>query len=262
MRGVSRKRGLKFLSMVGKCHPGTRKKNGKCLPIKLKKAPQCGPDDEHCLLDNATLPEYKKQELRKKYLRPKYPSEWKDDPDMWLSNFDIEAVMRQYEEADKSFKFLGILPIDFSAPSPYVKDKLQCLHPEICTLNLKEEHAKGIRNIGIVFNLDPHNKGGSHWMGLFICLKDIKKPWVAYFDSYGYETPPMISRFMRSLKLQNPDIKLMYNARRFQYGGTECGMYSMYFIIMMLAGIPFRKFCRSPVPDGAMLELRKKLFTK
>ena len=248
------------LASVNKCHPGNTRK-GKCLPIKLAETPQCKSDDEHCRLDHTSIPDEEKRRLRKEYLRPRYPSEWLNDPDMWLSNYDIEAVMKQYTDARKDFKFLGVLPIDFSAQDPYKKDLVQCLHPEICSLNLQTEYKNGIRQIGMVFNLDPHYKGGSHWVGLFICIKNINKPWVAYFDSYGYETPKLIARFMKSLKLQAKNIKLMYNARRFQFSATECGMYSLYFLIMMLNGMSFKNFCHHPVPDGSMLKLRHILFS-
>jgi hypothetical protein len=39
-------------------------------------------------------------------------------------------------------------------------------------------------------------------------------------------------------------------------------MYSLYFIICMLHGIPFAQFCKDSVPDVFMLELRKVLFAK
>jgi hypothetical protein len=65
---------------------------------------------------------------------------------------------------------------------------------------------------------------------------------------------------MKSLKLQAPAIQLGFNARRFQRSSTECGMYSLYFIICMIHGIPFDQFCKDAVPDEFMLELRKVLF--
>lgn len=248
---------------IGRCNPNTTRKR-KCLPIKLPKVKGCAATDEHCRLDAARIPDEKKRQLRKQYLRPRYPKEWEADPDMWLSNFEIDAVLKQYEEADPSFLYMGTLPIDFSAPDPYKADKQHptCLHPEICSLDLMKEHARGKTQIAAVFNLDPHFKSGSHWIALFISTKNLKEPWAAYFDSYGMETPPLIARLMRSFTLQVPNIKLMYNARRFQYSDSECGMYSLYFILKMLSGMPFKRFCKHAVPDGEMLRLRHVLFSK
>jgi hypothetical protein len=267
-----------------KCNPGvTRKSRNKCLPQKVYSAISkqvgiqtpnndnqtifesvgCGRGEEHCLLDKAPINENVKKALRKRYLRPRRPKSWDGDPDMWLDNYNILAVMKQYEEALPWFKFLGVFPIDFSAPDPYKQNNApQCLYKEICDLNLKQEYSKGIRGIGIIFNLDPHFKSGSHWVSLYINLKNINKPFVGYFDSYGYKTPPLIARLMRSFKLQIKTCDLGFNARRFQYGDSECGMFSIYFIICMLAGISFKDFCKDSVSDDYMLQLRKILFSK
>jgi hypothetical protein len=262
-----------------KCNPGTtRRSKNKCLPSKaysdisrkLKTTEDkvfelsgCQKGEEHCLLDKAPINENYKKELRKQYLRTRRPKAWDSDPDMWLDNYNIQGVMKQYESAYKWFKFLGVFPIDFSAPDPYKQDSsLQCLYKETCNLNLKEEYNKGIRGIGMIFNLDPHFKSGSHWVGLYINIKNINKPFVGYFDSYGYKTPSLIARLMRSFKLQISTCEMGYNARRFQYGESECGMFSMYFIICMMCGISFKDFCKDSVNDKYMLELRKVLFAK
>lgn len=263
------------LSDFSRCHPGTRSQK-KCLPSsvystlstrlqveesKIFEKVGCQAGEEHCLLDKAPMEDNVKKTLRKQYLRPKMPTSWEKDPDMWLDNYNIIHVMKQYEEAFPWFQFLGVFPIDFSAPDPYTA-KQKCLYNELCDLNLNQSYDKGIRGIGVVFNLDPHFKGGSHWVGLYINLKNKQKPIVSYFDSYGYKTPPLIARLMRSFKLQIKRCELGFNARRFQYGGSECGMFSMYFIVCMIKGISFRDFCKDSVNDSMMLELRKIFFTK
>jgi hypothetical protein len=269
------------LKDFSRCNPGTtRKSKNKCLPknvystirktLKVKgndkhlfESVGCKEGEEHCLLDKVTINDNLKKELRTQYLRPRRPKGWDDDPDMWLDNFNIMAVMKQYQDAYPWFKFLGVFPIDFSAPDPYKRDgTVQCLYKETCNLNLKDEYSKGFRGIGMIFNLDPHFKGGSHWVGLYIDLNNINKPFVGYFDSYGYKVPPLIARLMRSFKLQIKTCELGFNARRFQYGNSECGMFSMYFIICMICGISFKNFCKDSVKDDFMLNLRQILFAK
>ncbi len=224
----------------------------------------CAEGADHCFLDKATgVSEEKKTMLRKSYLRPRRPAAWRKKPNTWLDNFNIQHVMEQYEVAYPLFHFLGVFPIDFSAPDPYRKNgKLQCLNQELCTLDLNKEYKRGIRGIGMVFNLDPHDKGGSHWVALWIDIHEFEKghAMAGFFDSYGYEVPEMIGRFMRSLQLQVKKCMLGYNARRFQYGGSECGMFSIYFLICMIHGIPFDEFCKDALHDRSMLELRSVLF--
>ena len=221
----------------------------------------CAEGADHCLLDHISLSDEKKKALRKQYLRPRRPKEWQKKPDMWLDNYNIQNVMKQYEETYSWLHFLGVFPIDFSAPDPYRKNgEVQCLNQELCNLDLQKEYKRGIRGIAMVFNLDPHYKGGSHWVALYINLTSIERPVVGYFDSYGYKAPTMISRFMRSLQLQVKECVLGYNARRFQYGGSECGMFSIYFLICMIHGISFDEFCKDALHDRSMLELRSALF--
>jgi hypothetical protein len=259
------------LNEITTCHPSqTRKK--RCLPTEIyaKAAKQgnpytavgCKDGEDHCLIDQVPLSDDVKKDLRTRYLRPRRPKGWDAEPEMWLDNYNIQHVMQQYQVAYPWFKFLGIFPIDFSAPNPYKKDHQECLYKETCSLDLRKEYAANIRGIGMVFNLDPHYKGGSHWVGLYINLHDITKPGVYYYDSYGFKTPPLIARLMRSFTLQIKNCVLGSNARRFQYGGSQCGMFSIYFIICMISGISFKEFCKDAVHDKTMADLRKILFSK
>lgn len=291
---VQTKKKKLYLKDFTRCNPGITRSNtrsntrnnkhNKCLPSsiysdiskklkikdsrgnynKLFQSIGCQPEEEHCLLDKAPININLKKQLRKEYLRPRRPSKWEEDPDMWLNNFNIIHCLKQYEQAYSWFKFLGVFPIDFSAPNPYkpASKNPKCLYKETCEINLKNEYAKGIRGIALIFNLDPHFKDGSHWVALYINLKNIKKPFIGYFDSYGYDVPPLIGRLMRSFKLQIRTCELGYNARQFQFGDSECGMFSMYFIICMICGISFENFCKDAVNDNFMLDLRKILFAR
>lgn len=217
---------------------------------------------ERCWLEKAPLDQQKKKALSKKYFRPTMPDNWMNDPDEWLDSNNISDVMKQYEETFPEFKFFGTNPIDFSAPDPYnpqAAKERKCLNDEICKMNLKALQLAGKTKLGFVYNLDPSNKGGSHWIASFT---DIPGHRTYYFDSYGMKAPPQIARFMRSLTLQDPKMKLAYNARRFQYGDTECGVYSLYFLIRMLEGDSFKDFCRAAPRDPKMLLYRKWLFAQ
>ena len=59
------------------------------------------------------------------------------------------------------------VPIDFD-----YKDSLgRCVSEELCNINFIKLIKKGIKFIGIVFNLDPHYKPGIHWVSMFIDFK-------------------------------------------------------------------------------------------
>jgi hypothetical protein len=282
---VSSRRNKKHIPTPGpsQCHPrvGSSRPSHGCLPVEIleRSAKELGvplqspallrkaleqklnvaPGHEYSFLQALPLSTEEKATLAKTYLRPLQPSKWKEDPDMWLDSLNIDAVMKQYEEAFPAFEFMGPFPIDFAAPDPYTKSgPKQCLIKEICGIRMSDALKQGTKSIGIIYNLDPHFKDGSHWVANYI---DIPNHKCYYFDSYGYEPPKQVATFMKWLTTQDPKMKLMYNARRFQHLGSECGMYSMYFIIRMLAGDEFRPFCRKQPRDSVMLDLRDWLFS-
>lgn len=233
--------------------------NPTLLRRALEKHLNVNPEQEMSFLNALPFPSSEKEELAKTYLRPIQPTKWKDDPDMWLDSLNIESVMKQYEEAFDEFEFMGPFPIDFAAPDPYIgSGEKKCLIREICGLRMEQALQQGTKSIGIIYNLDPHFKDGSHWVANYI---DIPNHKCYYFDSYGYEPPKQIAIFMKWLTTQDPKMKLMYNARRFQHLGSECGMYSMYFIIRMLAGDQFRPFCKRQPRDSVMLDFRDWMFS-
>lgn len=266
------------------CHPrvGPKRPPHGCLPVEVltRLAKQVGvsqgspvqirndiekklgvdPGKELSFVRALPLSDSEKKTLIQSHLRPEQPVKWQEDPDMWLDSVNIENVMRQYEEAFPAFEFMGPFPIDFAAPDPYNTSggEKKCLIKEICNLRVEQALKEGTKSIGIIYNLDPHFKDGSHWVANYI---DIPRHKCYYFDSYGYEPPKQIATFMKWLTTQDPSMKLMYNARRFQLQGSECGMYSMYFIIRMLAGDEFRPFCRRQPRDSVMLDLRDWLFS-
>jgi hypothetical protein len=200
----------------------------------------------------------KHKELLAKHLRPAYPERWKENPKEWLDSNDIRYVMQQYEEANPEFIFLGPYPIDFASPDPYEKDKTKCLIEEMCDLNLDKEEIKGKKSIGIIFNLDRHDRDGSHWVAAFI---DILKNKCYYFDSYGMRPPNQIYRFMQWLTIQEPTMELARNGAKIQRSKSECGMFCMYFIISMLHGMDYKRFCVARPPDSLMFKIRTWLYS-
>jgi hypothetical protein len=233
------------------------KNNSENVTKELAKELGCKANDSRCMVERSLVSHKEKKHLLNSFFRPKMPDTWKKDPKLWLNSDDIAVVMKQYEAAYPEFLFLGVVPIDFAAPDPYTGGNKKCMNNQFCLVNLAEEKAKGRRILGAVFNLDPHYKEGSHWVALAI---DLQRGCSYYFDSYGMEPPQQVKRYMRYLTTQDPTLKLQRNGRRFQFKESECGMYSMYFLIRMIAGESFKKFCKTPIADKYMIEFRRTLY--
>ena len=234
------------------------------LARKLGLSEKEGLGERSFLMALPGLAAQEKADLARRRLRPAMPAGWREDPDMWLDSNNIAEVLNQYEEAYPEFEFMGPFPIDFAAPDPYTggaaaaATETKCLMSEICELRVQKALKNGTRAIGIVYNLDPHFKSGSHWVANYI---DIPGHRCYYFDSYGMVPPAQIAKFMRWLTTQDPKMRLEYNSRRLQFSNTECGVYSTYFITRMLAGDSFKDFTRRRPTDKDMLDLRDWFFS-
>jgi hypothetical protein len=155
----------------------------------------------------------------------------------WLSNFDINDIMNQYEDLYKSeFKFLGAQPSDFS---------------KIVKINWN--NLKKYKYVGIIFNTDIHSKPGQHWLAIFI---DNNSKKVEYFDSLGKMPNKHILSFLKHFKTYD----FIFNKRIHQKGGSNCGVYSCYFIIERLNGKSFIDINSKLISDKTMTHLRKVLF--
>ena len=169
---------------------------------------------------------------------PDQPKTWKKKPTEWLSNFDIMEVLSQYEKTYPEFHVIGPTPIDFDTRPKDMGGK--CVWQELCEFRLEKYFKSGKKKLGIVFNLDKHNSGGSHWVSMFIDLDD---KYAFYMDSAGDEIPPEIDAFFQRIVQQglamHPPlhIHLYQNCpMEHQMGDSECGMYALFFLITMLTG--------------------------
>jgi hypothetical protein len=206
-------------------------------------------------LDNKTV-----KELTESFA-PESPREWKTNPNEWLSSVDIMKVMKQYEKAYKCFDFIGPSPIDFDTKMLYG----ECVWEELCNFSLSEQIKKGKTKIGIIFNTDPHDKPGQHWISMFI---NIKKKKIFFFDSVGDKAPKqvmvLINRIIKQGKKLNINMKFDQNHPvEHQYGDTECGIYSLFFISHMLEDKFTEHYMKTHIlKDNYMQKFRKVYFNE
>ncbi len=218
----------------------------------MKKHYKCG--TEYCLVNKIPGLTTQQRKTMRAHFRPAKPAAWKKKPTTWLDSFNIEDVMTQYEQAmSPEFDFIGPVPIDFDSKYGAFG---KCIVEELCRLDLRAATRKGRKYIGIIFNLDPHDKPGSHWVCAFV---DIPKQSAYYFDSYGYPPPKEIEAFLARCKDQGCK-HIYYNDFRHQRKGSECGMYCLFCIICLLKGRSFFDVCSKIVDDDTMNSFRDILF--
>lgn len=209
--------------------------------------------DELCWVETLEM-----TDVEKKAFKPKLPNEWlscdkSQAPDnncmnIWLSNFEIDDVLQQFEDNVKVFEYLGSVPIDF-AKFP---------KKEINQFSIKEAIKNGKKKIGMVFNTDPSTKGGQHWICAFI---DLEHKEIDFFDSYGSNGvyPKEIDQLFKKIQdeaIENGlELVIKKNTVRHQYKNSECGVYCMKFIADRLSQ-SFESVVKVPIPDEVVNEER------
>tara|TARA_Y100000590_G_C15612816_1_gene974510 strand:+ start:141 stop:1085 length:945 start_codon:yes stop_codon:yes gene_type:complete len=218
---------------------------------------------ESCWLKHKCIKEKIPINIHQNTFAPRTPPEWKKNPVEWLTSIDILNVMKQYELSNPLFEFIGPSPIDYDTHKAYG----ECVWEELCKFSLKKNIKKKKTKIGIIFNLDKHDKEGSHWIALFI---NTMKKKIYYLDSYGEPMPRQVKKFVKKVQKQATAIgegtyKLLENKKRHQYSESECGMYCLYFIIQMIKGRSFNSIFNvkyKKLSDKWMTHLRKVYFNK
>lgn len=204
--------------------------------------------DQVCWVKTNIIKNLNNKNLINNTFRPNGPKK----ENQWLSTTDINKVMKQYEDKYKDFKFLGAVPYDFE-DLPY----LETYKFDISKLNNKNR-------FGMVINLDEHYKAGSHWVSLFA---DVNKKQIYYFDSVGIKPGKRVARFVKGIYSRmleegynDNDLDIRFNKKQHQFKNTECGVYSMNFIIRLLNGEKFDKIVNNITKDDKMRLCRKSYF--
>ena len=242
--------------------------------ISLKLRETCG-DDEACWLEQPFLRAHPDLD---QYFKPLAPL----GQYQWLSTDDIFNVMKQWEKKVPGYKFVGPLPMDFLTLHDPDSKFLQKLN-----LNGQNKY----NQIGVIFNIDPSTKGGSHWVALNINLKNRE---IHFFDSYGdkrynknkfdipyrdsygelHRKPDKIAMPMAIQNLINRmttgsnqhgggsnGYQIKINTIRHQFANSECGIYSMLFLIKSL-NTSFEKITQDIVMDERANQYRDILFRR
>lgn len=208
--------------------------------LVIKLSPLC--EDEHCWLSLDIINQIKDTKLKDTLLHFTFKPVGPKGINKWLTTSDINNIMLQYSQLYKNtFNFLGVHPSDFNKINKFNWNTIKAYK----------------KYMGIVLNTDTHNKSGQHWLSIFI---DNKNLIIDYFDSLGNLPNKHIKDFLKNFKLY----KINFNKIVHQKAGSQCGIYSCFFLIKRLEGYTLNQINEGIKADGdadkKMKEERKKLF--
>lgn len=263
-----------------KCHKtgqGTAidiRENKKYLIGKLTKALENVCSDQICWLEQDFIKELNDAEINNDTFRPRITQGRFD----WLNTTNIKEVMDQYHKVHKDFMFLGALPMDFD----------DIAHYGVRNLNFDDLKHRGINRLGFVFNLDESWQRGSHWVSMFA---DLANNQIYYFDSYGTKPKKRVRNLVNRIatwcysrnykgsvgnmsesaisesfmnkgknKIEKIFKSIDYNTTRHQFKHSECGVYSINFILRLLKGEDFNHICNNITSDDEINECRPVYF--
>lgn len=169
-------------------------------------------------------------------LRPSQPIDWVKNPQEWLSNFDIQKVLNQYQEISAlKYKFLGVFSIDFGLKNK--SDNKTCLFSKHCNINIASILAsKKVSYIGFITNLSRSSEPGTHWTSSFFVLDPSLPSYGGYYyDSTARKIPQDLQPVFIDIKNQAEKLFLKkpfpvyVNNNRHQHGNNACGLFSIAF---------------------------------
>jgi Ulp1 protease family, C-terminal catalytic domain len=252
----------KLKSLWNKRHPDQRIEDTepRAIWIALKQNMNSVCHQEACWLRQSFASSGIDKEMLHYTFAPQAPKTWKKDIHEWLSSIDIANSLKQYEHAVPSFVFIGPSPMDYDE----VLDDGECVWEELCKFDIMKHVKNGKHKIGIVFNTDPHNKPGEHWVSMFI---DVRARVIFFFDSTGDPPQKRLRKFMKMVRKQgeanNIPFKEYINDVHHQKNDSECGVYSIFMIIHMLLGkMTVEDFLdkQKKLTDKYMQRFRRKFF--
>jgi len=199
-----------------------------------------------------------------KYYLPKMPKEWSNKNNNsnknWLSNFDITNIINQYAELHPNFKFIGTLPIDF-IEKKYGEN--QCISEIMCNFDKYITNNQLYDLFGFAINTDKSNGSGKHWFALVI---NMKKQTIYCFDSVGNASRHKAIKDWVNRTSSISNFTLLFSKNEHQQKNTECGMYSVLFILSMIYAEDtdqiWNLWEKQTIPDNQVFNFRKYLFMR
>jgi len=235
-----------------------------------------------CLLETNLVQELDNTDINKNTFRPEGPKSKYG----WLSTTDIDDVIDQYHINNKDFLYLGTVPYDFQELNELGFNDF----------NFDKVYNEGKSKLGLVINLDESHQKGSHWVSLYT---NLDKNQIFFFDSVGKPPRKKIKKFINKIvnfmyqkkynsklgigtiikiinklddkskkqkytiqlneKLKGFDIR--FNNKQHQFKNSECGVYSINFILRLVKGETFDDIINHITIDDEMNKCRHVYFS-
>lgn len=176
-----------------------------------------------------------------------------------LDNFNIDDTLERWsklgtEEFDKKFRHIPFQMIDFEVTGG-----------ELAKLDVVDLIKKKYDAFGVVLNTDVSSGRGIHWFCIYGDLKS-SPVQLEYFNSSGYPPKPEVEMWLQKqeIALQRAGIKAEIihatGGKQLQYSKTECGVWSLVYILSRLTGHPYHWIANVGANDDDMLAFRARLF--
>lgn len=198
-------------------------------------------DSEKCVLSKSGLLDKKTDRL----FNPDGPK----NSTAWLSNTNIDQVLDRW--CDK-------YPGQFYHINYHMRDYKKN-NTELSKINWSDLAKKNYRGAFCALNTDYYAGSGEHWVAFYV---DFIGHTVEYFDSAGQ---PPNQEFLELLTETTNALGSSYkyitvSDVQHQKGDTECGMYTLYYIISRINGHSYTDFTNQRIPDENMEKLRQYIF--
>lgn len=190
----------------------------------------------------------------------------------WLSNHNIDKVLKQYEDLSNHLKNFGKFlhlnyhMVDFMDPPPRYSYPLTGKQIYDVVLNDPEKY----NCFGTVLNTDVSTGKGQHWFAMFGDFRNTAEHTIEIYNCAGgqmdikleewgtKQAAHMYSKTKIPCKFINVSLGTAH-----QRDTYSCGIYSIYYIIKRLEKHPYLEFSKAgSINDKMIHDFRNKIFHK
>lgn len=233
---------------------------------KMKEKSGC--ESESCAVQHDKFKEFVSPYIIEKNLKENFKTKGPSNSTEWLSNFNIDDVLKEIKKvySDEKFWHIPFQMRDFKKHKPREDADEYVKNSNLETVDLVKKYKDGYRCFGVVINTDYSTGNGIHWFCLFVDMRS-DPITIEYFNSSGNEPLTEIRAWMKKTRLllekhfPNKTVtEIIASQEEHQKDDHSCGVYSLYYIISRVSRIPYEYFQKNLIKDSRMHKFRNFLF--